>query len=223
MWQIGREVIDAINNTDDLNFQFPGVDDIAKLNEIAAGFASKSQGRLFEHCIGAVDGVHFKALNSGKNTGNFVPRKNYTAILAQAICNAKREFTYVSIKKEARSHDSTAWACSDLGARFNEGAYSDRGYYLVGDNAYALASNMIVPTGMYHQHGSIALIIPPSGENTYLVHSFSGVACQWEATKTSISFTVKFASISNVPSECSLRDGGSYGPRLTVARTLALP
>jgi len=82
VWQIVRQVIDAINGTAALNFVFPGKNDRAKLDEIAAGFAEKSQGRLLDRCIGAVDGVHCKTLSSGQNTKNYVPRKGYTAILA---------------------------------------------------------------------------------------------------------------------------------------------
>ena len=140
-----RQVIDAINGTAALNFVFPRKDDRVKLDEIAAGFAGKSQGRLLDRCIGALDGVHFKTLSSGQHTKNYVPRKGYTAILAQAICNAKREFTFVSIKKEAKTHDSSAWESSDLGASFKNGDYSADGYYLVGDNAYARRKRVEVP------------------------------------------------------------------------------
>ena len=226
VWRIVRQVIDAINGTAALDFVFPGKDDRAKLDEIAAGFANKSQGRLFDKCIGAVDGVHFKTLSNGKSTRNYVHREGYSAILAQAICNAKREFTFVSIKKEARTHDSTAWECSDLGASFKSGDYSADGYYLVGDNAYVLANNMIVPTGKRRhitQRPSFLSASFTLMENFALVRSLLCAAFQTGRTPTLISFTAKFVSTSSAPLECSLRDGDCYGPRCSVARVLAQP
>lgn len=87
--------VDAINGT--FSNEFP-IDDIGKLEVLEAEFRANSKDQWCKGMVGAVDGVHFKSKNPGKATPNskryFVARKNESAILCLAVCDARRRFTF---------------------------------------------------------------------------------------------------------------------------------
>lgn len=99
VYEYSYEVVTAINTT--FSITFPTNDDQA-LSQLATSFIQKQHGEvLFDRCVGAVDGVHFKIISPRGNENAqvplffvqhplmlfkeyFVPRKNEYAVLAQA-------------------------------------------------------------------------------------------------------------------------------------------
>lgn len=84
VYEYSYEVVTAINTT--FSITFPTNDDQA-LSQLATSFIQKQHGEVFDRCVGAVDGVHFKIISPRGNENAqeyFVPRKNEYAVLAQA-------------------------------------------------------------------------------------------------------------------------------------------
>jgi hypothetical protein len=140
--------IDGINGA--ISVEFP-IDDLHKLNILEREFRAASKDQCWEGEVGAVDGVHFKSKNPGKAVSNprryFVSRKDESALLCIAVCDAKRRFTFFDISQVATTHDSTAWARSKLGVRVLDGDLPHP-FFINGDNAFVLSNSMIVPSGL---------------------------------------------------------------------------
>lgn len=98
--------------------QFP-VNDVAALRDLASGFANKSDERVFEHCVGALDGwVPYINKPTDEDVDGLVSRyyyrKGFYGINVQAICDSNLRFTHISIATPGSAHDTTAWHNSDL-------------------------------------------------------------------------------------------------------------
>ncbi len=77
-------------------------------------------------------------------------RKCCFALLCVAVCDADRRFLFFEISANPNTHDSSAFASSDLGKWIAAGRLEHAGYgpfFLNGDNAYAAGKYMVVPTG----------------------------------------------------------------------------
>ena len=100
--------------------------------------------------MGALDGCHFKQHNPGVAVEDpnayFVPCKDEFALLATAVCDARRRFTFWEFNVTPTTHDSLAWASSELGMEIAAGELPEE-YFINGDNAYVLSNQMIVPCG----------------------------------------------------------------------------
>ena len=114
--------VDAINK--ELEMPEDLWDDPVKLGVMEAQFRSKSRAPSWVGQVGAVDGCHFKTKNPGVKVPNprdyFVARKAEYALLATAVCDNDRRFTYWDISCTPTTHDSTAWAQCSLGIRVAE-------------------------------------------------------------------------------------------------------
>ena len=111
-------VVDAINKYLD-NIHFP-INDPAALAELEADFASGTKGGFWRGQVGAIDGVHFKmkcpTANEVQDAMRYhISRKDMYAMLAVAICDYHRRFTWVDISHASCTHDSTAWSATPLG------------------------------------------------------------------------------------------------------------
>lgn len=139
--------VDAINES--ITVQFP-LDDLDKLRVLESEFRAKSRSKSWVGEVGAIDGCHFRMKNPGRAVPDprayFVDRKKEFALLGIAICDSARRFTYWDISCLPTTHDSVAWAQSDLGRSFLNGDLPAP-YFLVGDAAFTSSPSMVVPYG----------------------------------------------------------------------------
>ena len=141
-------VVDAINLRLD-NMKFP-IDDLDALKELERDFAAGTRGGFWRGQVGAIDGVHFRMRCPPASAVNdpmryYVARKQEFALLAVAICDYHRRFTWAEISHASCTHDSTAWSATELGQRVEKGDMPE-GFFLNGDAAFALSLSMIVPS-----------------------------------------------------------------------------
>ena len=139
--------IDAINEA--LPVEFP-INDPEKLELLEREFRGRSHVADWVGEIGAVDGCHFGMHNPGKAVRNparyHVSRKSCSAMLVTAVCDIHRRFTFWDFNVEPTTHDSQAWALSELGLKIANGELDSR-YFINGDSAYVLGPQMVVPYG----------------------------------------------------------------------------
>ena len=141
-------VVDAIHKHLD-NMHFP-IDDVEKLKVLEADFSAASRGGFWRGQVGAIDGVHFRMeCPTERDVPDaqryHVDRKNSYCLLAMAICDSKRRFTWADIGMAPSTHDSTAWSATPLGIRV-EGGDLPYPFFLNGDSAFTVSPSMITPS-----------------------------------------------------------------------------
>ena len=140
--------VDAINLCLN-NITFP-LNDLPALQELERDFRAGTRGGFWTGQVGAIDGVHFRMkCPSSKAVSDpmryYVARKQEFALLAIAICDYHRRFTWVDISHASTTHDSTAWAATELGQRIAQGELPYP-FFLNGDAAFSLGPSMITPS-----------------------------------------------------------------------------
>ena len=136
-------VVDATNRCPSLNFQFPTTE--SECQAISTKSAARSKAG-FTNCIGYIDGLLIwlekpskkQCEQVGVDTGKFYcGRKGKFGLNFQGFCDARRQFTYISIQHPASALDYLSFATSSLyGYLTNETTRLPSGYCLYGDNAY---------------------------------------------------------------------------------------
>ncbi|KAK3233899.1 hypothetical protein CYMTET_55829 [Cymbomonas tetramitiformis] len=113
-------------------------DDVTALDALAVDFEKRSNGTL-PNCVGALDGVPIeiqKPFESEQpDARSFYNRKGFFSLNAQCLCNAKRQFTFVSIEAKGNTNDSLAILMSTLGQDLVNGKLPSP-FYIMGDEAY---------------------------------------------------------------------------------------
>ena len=140
--------VDALNLCLD-NINFP-IDDVDALKVLEADFRAATRAGFWKGQVGAIDGVHFKQrCPSEQEVADpmryYVARKGEFALLAIAICDYHRRFTWVDISHASCTHDATAFEATDLGQRIKRGDLPAP-FFLNGDAAFPLSRSMIVPS-----------------------------------------------------------------------------
>ena len=121
-----------------------------KLKSVAQGFKNKSTCGI-DKCIGAIDGcavrIRQPSQDDVQNASNYYNRKGFHALNMQAICDASRRFIWYCCKSAGSTHDSTAFVSTVLYDRLKTGLLNlaATGYFLIGDEAYALDDFIMVP------------------------------------------------------------------------------
>lgn len=119
-----------------------------KLENLAKAFYNKSECGI-DKCIGAIDGcavrIRQPLLDDVPNPSNYYNRKGFHALNLQAICDSNRRITWYCCKSAGSTHDSTAFVTTALFERLKDGLLLESGYFLIGDEAYALEEFMMVP------------------------------------------------------------------------------
>jgi hypothetical protein len=142
---INNEELVKINGFDYLN------DDV-RMKSVAYEFSKKSNG-IFNGVIGAIDGwlVRIKRpscrRDKVRNPGSFFSRKGFYAINVQVVVDRKKKVLYRSILSRGAEHDSSAFKMSSLHETLKS-RWKDlrrKGFYLLGDSAYALRSFLLTP------------------------------------------------------------------------------
>jgi hypothetical protein len=131
------------------NINFP-IDDVDALQQLETDFRAATRGDFWKGQVGAIDGVHFRmrcpsAAEAKDPMRYYVARKQEYALLAIAICDYHRRFTFVDISHASCTHDSTAWEATELGQRIVAGDLPQP-FFLNGDAAFTLSNSMIVPS-----------------------------------------------------------------------------
>ena len=124
--------------------------DDERMKEVALQFGG-SNG-VIGGCIGALDGWFVKikkpSTRAGvKNAKSVYSRKGFFALNVQAIVDKKKRVLFRSIISRGAEHDSTAFKNSRLyqWLMHNWKSLMDKGYYFIGDSAYALKSFLLTP------------------------------------------------------------------------------
>jgi hypothetical protein len=141
--------LDAVNMAPELDIELP--ETLEELEELAAGFNELSDmDGLFYGIIGALDGwlcthnqPRFEA-----NPGDYYSGHNQRfGTNVQALCDHKLRFRYVAVASPGKTNDVQAlrkcvrfcrWL-ENIGQRYN------RKFFIIGDNAYELSDNCLIP------------------------------------------------------------------------------
>lgn len=122
--------------------------------EIAKGFETRVH---FPHCIGAVDGKHIRVIKPYLSGSLFCNYKNYYSIILLAVADSNYSFVYVDIGAYGKDSDSNIFQNSSLWQGMIEKSLSIPTsepfpgvslaipYVMVGDEAFALSSNVLRP------------------------------------------------------------------------------
>eukprot|EP00965_Chrysotila_dentata_P122423 4046100-Pleurochrysis_carterae.AAC.1 len=141
-------VMDSINAR--LKLEFPALDDIEALRAISDGFQEHLRQKVWRGQVSAIDGVHIAMRSPGVSVVDqksyYVPRKAEFALLCIAVCDQRRRFIYYDISSAPTTHDSMAWANSDLGQKILAGQLPPE-FFFNGDAAFSLSNSLLTPSG----------------------------------------------------------------------------
>ncbi|KAJ8948005.1 hypothetical protein NQ318_011893 [Aromia moschata] len=96
----------------------------------------------FPHVIGAIDGCHIKIDKPQTDPESFINRKGFYSIHMQVVCDHIRKIRDVFIGYPGSVHDARVFRNSPLCANLAEMCGQ---YVLLGDSAYPLKANLLVP------------------------------------------------------------------------------
>ena len=152
-------VIDAINSCVVMEIKFPS--DHQEQQDIADGFRKKSPLAKVNCCAGAVDGLGIwthkpkkeDCAAAGVDESKFYSgHKHKFGLNLQAICNHKKQFTYISIVYGLSSSDHMAFEVSELRHELERSGFLAPGLVIFGDNAYVNTHFMATPYPGTSQH-----------------------------------------------------------------------
>ena len=101
--------------------------------------------------IGAIDGCHVPIKAPKENSGAYLNRKGFHSIVLQGICTSDMKFIDCEAGQAGAVHDACVLRRSEFFKSIlsNPAAFSSDNH-IVGDSAYPLLSNLMVP---YKEHG----------------------------------------------------------------------
>lgn len=152
-FRVGRSTVFAIfKETIHALFQelkMPGIprSEVEGLQKLADEF-QRSRGAVspLYGCVAALDGI---AIEISKPPDDYIPRNFYCrkgmyALPVQACVDARYRFLYMSCKCTGSTHDSVAFAVSNLARELEESPLKT-GYWIAADAAYMCSQGVIVP------------------------------------------------------------------------------
>ena len=151
-------------------------EDDEKMKSMALQFSAASNG-VINGCIGAIDGWVVKIQKPSRSDGvinpqSFYSRKGYYAVNVQAIVDKNKKILFRSIMSRGAEHNSSAFKNSSLYKWLiaNWVKLAEKGYYFIGDSAYALKSFLLTPYNNA-EHGT-------AEDNFNFFHSSSRIAVE---------------------------------------------
>ncbi|XP_067138064.1 putative nuclease HARBI1 [Centruroides vittatus] len=100
----------------------------------------------FPDVIGCIDGAHISISAPKASKNAYFNRKQYTSVILQAVCDSKLLFTDVFAGWPGSSHDCRVWSNSPLREALEKNHHMiPEGAHLLGDGAYPLSLNMMIP------------------------------------------------------------------------------
>ena len=146
------DVVDAVNNTRELNITFPTTYD--EQRKVAEGFRQKSKAG-FNNCVGAVDGIliwiHKPSDDDIEDNIGFgakkffCGRKKKFGLNMQGTCDARGRFLDIDIGFPGSASDFIVFLQSNLRTKVETPGFLAEGLALYGDNAYVNTPYMVVP------------------------------------------------------------------------------
>jgi len=94
----------------------------------------------FPNVVGAIDGTMIEVHPPQREKLDFFTRKYNTSLNLTALCSGNKRFLYINVGQSARCYDSHIFQRSRLASR-----PLNRQYHIIGDAAYQLSENMMVP------------------------------------------------------------------------------
>jgi len=153
MYRALWEVVDAVNSTPSLAFDF-GLGNCQRRLDYAGGFQSR-RNSPFGYVVGALDGVAIEQeqplASDVQCVADYYSRKGCYALNTQEICDADYRVRWMSCLSPGSSHDSSAFACTELGRALLDPtnvltrAMAEDGHCIVVDEAYAASEVLAVP------------------------------------------------------------------------------
>ena len=146
-----HETVNAIIATAEARTDWKNKDQLINLERMCS--RPGAGNGAFRGAVGFVDGIVFRTRRPAPGEvpnvrDMYCGRKRYWGIGVQAVCTAQLKFTVFAVTSGTNSHDSSAFAATEVGRLFstseNEGGVPDP-YYLVGDAAYAGNRRVITP------------------------------------------------------------------------------
>lgn len=99
----------------------------------------------YPNVIGAIDGSSIKLIVPSEDRVDYFTRKYCTAVNLTAVCDSRKLFLNINVGQSARCHDAHIFQCSPLGNRmFAQNNIPDQ-YHIIGDAAYGLHKNVMIP------------------------------------------------------------------------------
>lgn len=126
-------------------------DAIEQLQRLEMAHAAHSKyGRAWRGQIGSIDGCIIAQKNPGKAVPDparyYCERKSCYALLLMAIADQHRRILWWDISFCPTTHDSTAWADTELGRQINNGDLPSP-FFINGDNAFRPAQEWMATPG----------------------------------------------------------------------------
>ena len=145
-YEIREVFIDAVLNCPDLAINFPRT--TAELSYVANGFAAKASEEIFKGCIGAIDGFFAPTEKPSKSQCNGNQRSYYSGhyrlygLNVQAVVDSECKYLYFGVIGPGSMNDCRSYQKSGLKDIIDN---LPSGFYLVGDAAYPLSDNLLIP------------------------------------------------------------------------------
>ena len=143
---------DAIDSCSQLDIRLPAVDDAEdlELKSVALGFKGKSWSEgLFDGVVGAIDG--WLCCTKSPIDKNITNKRAYYlghykrfGLNVQAMCDLELRFIYFAVSAPGGTNDARAVRrCGTLQRWLQD--LRGSGYFIVGDNAYVLSDQLLIP------------------------------------------------------------------------------
>jgi len=133
------QVLHAIVSLKEKYVMWPDVKDYP---EIAAHFETVGG---FPNVVGAIDGTHIPIKPPSCDRDSFINRKGWPSINVMAVCDHRKVFTAVFADRAGSVHDARVFRVSPLGHQLEHGDIGDGRYHIIGDSAYPLLPQLMVP------------------------------------------------------------------------------
>uniref|UniRef100_A0A8C5LX18 DDE Tnp4 domain-containing protein n=1 Tax=Leptobrachium leishanense TaxID=445787 RepID=A0A8C5LX18_9ANUR len=199
--------------------------------DIAEGFQDRAN---FPNCLGAVDGKHIRVVKPDLSGSQYMNYKHFFSIGLLAVADANYRFTYVEIGSYGKDSDSTIFQNSTLWQQIRSnclnipkpkilpGTDIAVPFAFVGDEAFALSTNLLRPYGGRHLSEKKRIFnYRLSRARRYVECSFGILSNKWRILHRPLDVNVDFA-VDIVKSCCVLhnfirdRDGYNFGDSLSI-------
>jgi len=153
MYRALWEVVDAVYTTPSLAFNF-GLGNCKRRLDYAGGFQSR-RNAPFGNVVGGLDGVAIEQeqpfASDVQCVADYYCREGFYALNTYAICDSDYRFRRMSCLIPGSSHDSSAFACTELGRTLMDPtnvltrSMAEDGHCIVADEAFAASEVLAVP------------------------------------------------------------------------------
>ncbi|KAJ8361363.1 hypothetical protein SKAU_G00178880 [Synaphobranchus kaupii] len=134
----------------------------------------------FPGVVGCIDGTHIPIKGPSQHRDAYINRKGQGSFQLQAVCDNQLQFTHIFTGNAGSVHDARVYRNSDLKQMLDSNPLPER-FYLLGDSAYPLHTNMIVPytdtghlTELQKRFNSVH-----SSTRVHIERAFGLLKCKW--------------------------------------------